>query len=99
MESQLALQLGGQTVNQLECQLLVMSGRSMARDSLMQRRKEITPEGEPSFTRTREIREGNGELIQNIPDVMCEDLGLEPGMTLTVEMYDNGFFVHVPEDE
>lgn len=75
-----------------------MSGRSMAQDSLMQRRKEITPEGEPSFTRTRDIREGNGELLQNIPDVMCEDLGLEPGMTVTLEMYDNGFFVHVSED-
>lgn len=75
-----------------------MSGRSMARDSLMQRRKEITPEGEPSFTRTREIREGNGELIQNIPDVMCEDLGLKPGMTVTVEVYDNGFFVHVGDE-
>lgn len=69
-----------------------------AHETQMSHRSKVVDDGEPILTERRTVQPGNGELRQNIPTSAVDILGLGKSTELSIEIYDDGYFVSVSEE-
>jgi hypothetical protein len=60
---------------------------------IMTERERLCEDGEPLFTRTRSVREGEDELRHNIPKIAVEGIGIDGDSEAVIEIYQNGYVV------
>lgn len=76
-----------------------MGGRSLAHKQIVKEELETTPEDEMDDQATRKVKEGNGELLVNIPSEWHGFMGLEKGTTIRMRFFGSGFVATVQKTE
>lgn len=69
-----------------------MASAKPEQDAIAQRR-EITDNGEPLLTVSRQARGRDGELTANIPSVAVDIIEVEQGQRLAIDVFENGVFI------
>ena len=75
-----------------------MSGRTKARETIMERRSEIAGDTDPLFTEERSVGDFGGSLFHTIPSEARKRLGVEKGDNVKISIYRDMYVVRVKSE-